>query len=87
MPRVEQAKVLGVTLPDPDLKWNEEREHHDFGAIDWDEFWRVVGGDGPCNRERLAARVKAWDDGAWVRDAGAGACAQAEPQSQTKEAA
>ena len=66
---VQQAKVLGVTLPDPDLKWNAEREHWDFGAIDWDEFWRVVGGDGPCNRERLATRVKAWDDGAWVREA------------------
>ncbi|MGE0314738.1 MAG: 1,2-phenylacetyl-CoA epoxidase subunit PaaA [Lautropia sp.] len=66
---VEQAKVLGVTLPDPDLKWNEARGHHDFGAIDWAEFWRVVGGDGPLNRERLAMRVKAWDDGAWVREA------------------
>jgi ring-1,2-phenylacetyl-CoA epoxidase subunit PaaA len=58
-----------VTLPDPELKRNAAREHHDFGAIDWDEFWRVVGGDGPCNRERLAARVDAWEQGAWVRDA------------------
>jgi ring-1,2-phenylacetyl-CoA epoxidase subunit PaaA len=66
---VEQAKVLGVAMPDPDLRWNAVRGHHDFGAIDWDEFWRVVGGDGPCNRERLAARVKAHEDGAWVRDA------------------
>ena len=66
---VEQAKVLGVTLPDPDLKWNEARRSNDFGAIDWAEFWAVIAGDGPCNRERLAARVKAWDDGAWVRDA------------------
>jgi ring-1,2-phenylacetyl-CoA epoxidase subunit PaaA len=66
---VEQAQVLGVTLPDPDLKWNAERGAHDFGAIDWDEFWRVVGGAGPCNTERLGARVKAWDDGAWVREA------------------
>ena len=66
---VEQAKVLGVTLPDPDLKWNEERQHYDFGAIDWSEFWRVINGDGPCNRERLQTRVKAWDDGAWVREA------------------
>jgi len=65
----EQAKVLGVTLPDPDLKWNESRGAHDFGAVDWAEFWRVVNGDGPCNRERLAARSQAWDDGAWVRDA------------------
>jgi ring-1,2-phenylacetyl-CoA epoxidase subunit PaaA len=64
-----QAKVLGVTPPDPALQWNDERGQHDFGAIAWDEFWRVVGGDGPCNRERLAARVQAWDDGAWVREA------------------
>jgi ring-1,2-phenylacetyl-CoA epoxidase subunit PaaA len=66
---VDQAKVLGVTLPDADLKWNDQRGHWDFGTIDWSEFWRVVGGDGPCNRERLAARVKAWDEGAWVREA------------------
>ncbi len=66
---VEQAKVLGVTLPDPALKWNAARGAHDFGAIDWPEFWRVVGGDGPCNRERLEARNQAWDDGAWVREA------------------
>jgi len=66
---VEQARILGVTLPDPDLKWNEARQAHDFGTIDWSEFWRVVGGDGPCNRERLQARVDAWDEGAWVREA------------------
>ncbi len=66
---VEQARILGVTLPDPDLRWNEERQAHDYGAIDWSEFWRVVGGDGPCNKERLATRVKAWDEGAWVREA------------------
>ncbi len=65
----EQAKVLGVTLPDPALKWNEERQHCEHGPIDWAEFWRVVQGHGPCNRERLAARVKAADDGAWVREA------------------
>jgi ring-1,2-phenylacetyl-CoA epoxidase subunit PaaA len=81
---VEQAKVLGVSLPDPDLKWNEARGHHDFGPIDWDEFWRVVGGDGPCNKERLGARVKAWDDGAWVREA---ALAHARKQATAKEAA
>jgi ring-1,2-phenylacetyl-CoA epoxidase subunit PaaA len=66
---VEQAKILGVTLPDPDLKWNEQRGHHDFGAIDWSEFWQVVNGDGPCNKERLAERVDAWNDGEWVREA------------------
>ena len=66
---VPQAEVLGVTFPDPDLKWNAERGHYDFGPIDWAEFWRVVGGDGPCNRERLAARVNAWDNGTWVREA------------------
>ena len=65
----EQAKVLGVTLPDPDLKWNEERQHYDYGSIDWEEFWRVVGGDGPCNRERMAMRINAWEEGAWVREA------------------
>ena len=66
---VDQARLLGVTLPDPALKWNQARGHHDHGAIDWAEFWRVVGGDRPMNHERLAARVKAWDDGAWVREA------------------
>jgi ring-1,2-phenylacetyl-CoA epoxidase subunit PaaA len=66
---VEQARILGVTLPDPDLKWNEARGHHDFGAIDWPEFFRVVNGDGPCNKERLAERVEAWNDGEWVREA------------------
>jgi ring-1,2-phenylacetyl-CoA epoxidase subunit PaaA len=66
---VEQARILGVTLPDPDLKWNAEREHYDFGTIDWSEFWQVVNGDGPCNKERLAERVDAWNDGEWVREA------------------
>jgi ring-1,2-phenylacetyl-CoA epoxidase subunit PaaA len=66
---VEQAQVLGVTLPDADLKWNEATQHWDFGPIDWAEFQRVIAGDGPCNRERLAARVQAWEEGAWVREA------------------
>ncbi|RVT52246.1 1,2-phenylacetyl-CoA epoxidase subunit PaaA [Rubrivivax albus] len=84
---VQQAQVLGVTLPDPDLKWNAERGeegHWDFGTIDWAEFWRVVGGDGPVNRERLGARVKAWEDGAWVREA---ALAHARKQQTKQEAA
>ena len=66
---VPQADYLGLTMPDPDLKWNEERGHYDFGEIDWEEFWQVVKGNGPCNKERIAARQKAWDDGAWVREA------------------
>lgn len=79
-----QAVVLGVTLPDPELKWNDARGHHDFGPIDWDEFWNVVNGHGPCNRERLAARVRASDDGAWVREA---AMAHAEKQAARSLAA
>jgi ring-1,2-phenylacetyl-CoA epoxidase subunit PaaA len=79
---VEQAKVAGLTIPDPDLKWNEERGQHDFGAIDWSEFWRVVKGNGPLNKERLKARNDAWDNGEWVRDA---AMAHSEKQAQ-KEA-
>ena len=66
---VPQAELLGLTIPDRDLKWNAESGHYDFGAIAWDEFWAVVNGDGPCNRERLATRVKAHEDGRWVRDA------------------
>jgi ring-1,2-phenylacetyl-CoA epoxidase subunit PaaA len=80
----QQAQVLGVVLPDTLLKWNEARGRHDFGPIDWDEFWRVVGGHGPCNQERLAARVKAADDGAWVRDA---AMAHARKQATKEQAA
>ncbi len=66
---VPQAELIGLTIPDPKLKWNEERGHYDFGDIDWDEFWQVVGGNGPCNKERIEARVKAKEDGAWVREA------------------
>jgi len=66
---VEQAKVLGLDMPDKDLKWNEERGHYDFGAIDWEEFRNVVKGNGPCNKQRLETRKKAWEDGKWVRDA------------------
>ena len=66
---VPQAKILGITVPDPDLKWNEERQSYDFGEIDWEEFWQVVKGHGPCNKERMEARVDAWNEGEWVRDA------------------
>lgn len=66
---VPQADYLGLKMPDPALKWNADRGHYDFGPIDFDELMRVISGDGPCNRERLAARRKAHDDGAWVREA------------------
>jgi ring-1,2-phenylacetyl-CoA epoxidase subunit PaaA len=65
----EQVRLLGMTLPDPALAWNEEKNHYDFGPIDWEEFWNVVNGNGPCNKERLDARVKAHEEGAWVREA------------------
>jgi ring-1,2-phenylacetyl-CoA epoxidase subunit PaaA len=65
----EQVKVLGMKLPDSKLKWNEERRHYDFGEIDWNEFWNVVKGNGPCNKQRLEARKKAWEEGEWVREA------------------
>lgn len=64
-----QADILGLSIPDPELKWNDKTGHWNFGEINWDEFWNVVKGNGPCNRERLAARVQAHEDGAWVREA------------------
>jgi ring-1,2-phenylacetyl-CoA epoxidase subunit PaaA len=66
---VPQAEFLGLTVPDPALRWNAERGHYDFGDIDWSEFHDVLKGNGPCNRERLRTRVKAYEDGAWFRDA------------------
>lgn len=78
---VPQAEVLGITVPDPDLKWNEARGHYDFGEIDWDEFWATVKGEGPCNHDRLRTRVKAYENGAWVRE---GALAYAEKKAQSE---
>ncbi|HEY0934809.1 MAG TPA: hypothetical protein VGD91_13830, partial [Trebonia sp.] len=66
---VPQAEKLGVTLPDPDLRCNDERGHYDFGEVDWAEFRAVVAGNGPCNAERVARRKAAHDEGAWVREA------------------
>ena len=68
---VPQAEKLGVTLPDPELRWNAERQHYDFGAVDWDEFMTVIKGNGPCNAQRIARRQAAHDEGAWVREAAA----------------
>ncbi len=66
---VPQAEMIGLTIPDPDLKWNEETGHYEYGEIDWDEFWQVVKGNGPCNKDRIDARRKAKEDGLWVRQA------------------
>ncbi|MCF6432385.1 1,2-phenylacetyl-CoA epoxidase subunit PaaA [Leisingera sp. MMG026] len=81
---VPQAEYLGLTVPDPDLKWNEERGHYDYTDPDWSEFFDVIQGNGPCNVDRLAARNKAWDDGAWVRD---GLLAHAKKKAAQKHAA
>ncbi|MCO5284885.1 MAG: 1,2-phenylacetyl-CoA epoxidase subunit A [Chitinophagaceae bacterium] len=85
----QQVEVLGLQIPDPELKWNEARGHYDFGEIHWDEFWNVVKGNGPCNKERIAARTKAHEDGEWVRRA-ALAYAQKQksgiPESQSAKA-
>jgi len=79
----EQVKILSMTIPDPDLKWNETKQHYDFGAIDWEEFKNVINGNGPCNKERMAARIKAHEEGAWVREA---AIAYAKKSRTTKRA-
>lgn len=83
---VEQVKLLGMTLPDPNLKWNEETKHYDFGEIDWNEFWQVVKGNGPCNLERLQARKKAWEEGAWVRKAAAAHAAKKQKRADANAA-
>jgi ring-1,2-phenylacetyl-CoA epoxidase subunit PaaA len=79
---VEQAKLIGLTAPDKDLKWNEETGHYDYGTIDWNEFWNVVKGNGPCNKQRIETRTKAWEEGAWVREA---AMAHANKQKERKQ--
>ncbi len=79
----EQVKVLGMQLPDDKLVWNEKRGHYDFGEINWDEFWAVVKGNGPCNKQRLEARQKAHEEGRWVREA---AMAYAKKKAASKKA-
>ncbi|MFW8635833.1 1,2-phenylacetyl-CoA epoxidase subunit PaaA [Cribrihabitans pelagius] len=81
---VPQAEYLGLTVPDENLKWNEERGHYDFSEPDWSEFFEVIKGNGPCNTDRLAARNTAWDDGKWVRD---GMLAHARKKAARKHAA
>jgi ring-1,2-phenylacetyl-CoA epoxidase subunit PaaA len=86
---VPQADILGLSIPDPALKWNDARQSYDIGPIDWAEFWAVIAGHGPCNDERLATRRKAYDDGAWVREAAVAHAAKkaARAQASTAEAA
>ncbi len=81
---VPQAEFLGLSVPDENLKWNEEKGGYDFSEPDWEEFFEVIKGNGPCNTDRLAARNKAWDDGAWVRE---GLMAHAEKKRARKMAA
>lgn len=76
---VPQADILGLSIPDEDLNYNNDTGQYDFGKINWDEFWQVVKGHGMCNKERISARKNAWDNGEWVRDA---ALAYAEKQSE-----
>jgi ring-1,2-phenylacetyl-CoA epoxidase subunit PaaA len=79
---VPQAEYLGLSIPDPHLKWNEKRGGYDFGPIDWDEFWNVLKGNGPCNRQRMKDCGKAHEEGAWVREA---ALAHAEKRRRRQE--
>ena len=81
---VPQAEALGLSVPDADLVWNEDRGSYDIGPIDWDEFYDVVKGEGPVARDRMAAKHKAWDEGAWVREA---ALVHAQKQSTKTKAA
>lgn len=83
---VPQAEVLGLEVPDQDLKWNEERGHYDFGAIDWEEFYQVIKGNGPCNKQRIEARKKAHDEGAWVREAAIAHAEKRAARSKTQAA-
>lgn len=80
---VGQAEFLGLTIPDKDLKWNEERKHYDYGQIDWEEFMNVISGNGPCNKQRIAHHIKAHKDGQWVREA-ANAYAKKKAEKETK---
>jgi ring-1,2-phenylacetyl-CoA epoxidase subunit PaaA len=79
---VPQAEYLGLTIPDPDLKWNEERGSYDFGEMNWDEFYEVIKGNGPCNKQRIENHIKAHEEGRWVREA---AAAYAEKQAARRK--
>jgi ring-1,2-phenylacetyl-CoA epoxidase subunit PaaA len=83
----EQTKVLGLEVPDKEVVWNEERGHYDFGKINWEEFWNVVKGNGPCNKQRLDARRNAWNEGKWVRDAAMAYAAKRKERAKDVKAA
>ena len=83
---VPQAEALGVSLPDPELRWNDERGHHDFGQPDWAEFYAVVKGGGPCNAQRIAHRRRADDEGAWVREAATAFASRPQPTAREESA-
>jgi ring-1,2-phenylacetyl-CoA epoxidase subunit PaaA len=80
---VSQVEKIGLVVPDKAIKWNEAKNGYDFGEINWDEFWTVVKGNGPCNKARIAAKIKSHEEGAWVREA---ANAHAEKNNKTKAA-
>ena len=82
---VPQADAIGLAVPDAKLKFNAQTGHYEFGAIDWDEFWNVVKGEGPVAKERMTARITAWEDGAWVREAAAAHAAKRHPAHQAAE--
>lgn len=84
---IPQIELLGLEVPDKDIKWNETRGHYDFGTINWDEFMQVVAGNGPCNKQRLKARVDAWEKGAWVREAALAHAEKREKRNSNKHEA
>jgi ring-1,2-phenylacetyl-CoA epoxidase subunit PaaA len=82
---VPQADYLGLKMPDENIKYNEETGHYEFGELNWEEFWHIIAGNGPCNKQRLKARVKAYDDGAWVREAAMAYSEKAAKKKMNKE--
>ena len=83
---VPQAEYLGLRVPDPDLKWDDERGHYDFGKIDWAEFWQILKGNGPCNRQRMQTCIKANEEGRWVREAAMAYAEKRQKRNKEKKA-
>lgn len=80
---IQQAEVIGLTVPDPDLKWDEKTGHYKYGPINWEEFYNVINGNGPCNKQRMENHIKAHNEGAWVREAAAAYASKKTKQQQT----